>query len=263
IVGPWLIHTVREFGDSLVPEAEIPKYRGFVARARRWRDSYLAEILLAVCALGAQFWRTTYSLSPAVGTWLTYVTAGTQEPSMASIWDFYVASPLIRFLWLRWMWKYLIWSLFLCRVAALHLKLVPTHPDRAGGLGFVASGHVKLAILSVAFSAQVASYIGEQILFLGLRLDSFRDEIVATAILNLLIFLTPLLAFSPKLIACKRDGLLEYTKLADRYVRDFHEKWIAGIGSQNEPLLGSPDLQSLADVGSSFERVEKMKAILI
>jgi hypothetical protein len=42
----------------------------------------------------------------------------------------------------------------------------------------------------------------------------------------------------------------EYGTLAQRYVRDFDDKW---------PLLGSADIQSLADLGNSFEIVRSMR----
>lgn len=263
VIEPWLIQIVRQFRDSLVPEDALPRFRGLIAGAMRWRDSYLVEILLVVLAFGIPLWSATYELSPAGGTWHTYATAGTQEPTIASRWDLYVASPLIRYLWLRWMWRYILWSTFLCRVASLPLKLVPTHPDRAGGLGFLAFGHVKFAVLTFAFSEQVASFIGEQILLEGMPLESFRDEMVGTAVLNLLIFLTPLLAFSPKLITCKRKGLFEYGTLTDRCVDAFHEKWIDGRVGRQEDLLGSSDVQSLADLGISYETVEKMKPVVV
>ena len=77
------------------------------------------------------------------------------------------------------------------------------------------------------------------------------------------VFLTPCLAFSPKLLDCKRRGLLEYSALADQYTHAFHQKWIEGKRDDNEVLLGSNDIQSLADLANSFEIVQSMKPIII
>jgi hypothetical protein len=70
----------------------------------------------------------------------------------------------------------------------------------------------------------------------------------------------PLLVFSPQLSRARRAGLLEYGNLAQRYVRDFREKWLDGRPS-GEPILGSGDIQSLADLGNSYEVVRGMRVV--
>ena len=44
--------------------------------------------------------------------------------------------------------------------------------------------------------------------------------------------------------------------LAQQYVRAFDAKWHRGGGAPEEPLVGSADIQSLADLGNSFEVVK-------
>ena len=73
--------------------------------------------------------------------------------------------------------------------------------------------------------------------------------------------LGPLLVFSPKLAAAKRAGLREYGTLAQRYVREFDHKWLRGGAPADEPLIGSADIQSLADLGNSFEVVKDMRLV--
>ena len=41
-------------------------------------------------------------------------------------------------------------------------------------------------------------------------------------------------------------------------MREFDGKWLRGGAPADEPLLGSGDLQSLADLGNSFEIVRTM-----
>jgi hypothetical protein len=64
------------------------------------------------------------------------------------------------------------------------------------------------------------------------------------------------------MLAVKRQGLREYGRLGTSYVRQFHEKWIAGP-LPDEPLLGSADIQSLADLGNSFSVIRQMRLIPI
>jgi hypothetical protein len=47
--------------------------------------------------------------------------------------------------------------------------------------------------------------------------------------------------------------------LAERYVREFDAKWLRGGARADEPFVGSGDIQSLADLGNSFEVVRTMR----
>jgi hypothetical protein len=68
-----------------------------------------------------------------------------------------------------------------------------------------------------------------------------------------LLVLGPLMIFSPVLMRARRIGLREYGILASRYVTEFDHKWMKGGATDNEPLMGSGDIQSLADLGNSFQ----------
>jgi len=44
-----------------------------------------------------------------------------------------------------------------------------------------------------------------------------------------------------------------------RYAREFDHKWLRGGAPPDEPLIGSADIQSLADLGNSFEVVRGLR----
>jgi hypothetical protein len=67
------------------------------------------------------------------------------------------------------------------------------------------------------------------------------------------------LLFAGRLAESKRAGLREYGTLAERYVREFDGKWLRGGAPADEPFVGSADIQSLADLGSSYEVVRSMR----
>lgn len=67
--------------------------------------------------------------------------------------------------------------------------------------------------------------------------------------------------FAPQLAEAKRKGNREYGTLAARYVREFDAKWLRGGAPADEPLVGSGDIQSLADLGNSFEIVKTMRIV--
>ncbi len=64
-----------------------------------------------------------------------------------------------------------------------------------------------------------------------------------------------------KLEAAKRTGLREYGTLAQRYVREYDAKWLRGGAPPDEPLVGSADIQSLADLGNSFDVIKEMRFV--
>jgi hypothetical protein len=73
--------------------------------------------------------------------------------------------------------------------------------------------------------------------------------------------LGPLVMFSPRLAAAKRQGLREYGAFAARYVQGFDEKWIRRGADAEEQPLGSGDIRSLADLDNSFAVVRQMRAV--
>jgi hypothetical protein len=83
--------------------------------------------------------------------------------------------------------------------------------------------------------------------------------ILGYVVLVLLILLGPLLIFSFRLFEVKRRGLLEYGALANQYTRTFDRKWIRGEAPEGEALIGSADIQSLADLGNSFQIIREMR----
>jgi hypothetical protein len=61
------------------------------------------------------------------------------------------------------------------------------------------------------------------------------------------------------LLYAKRRALGEYGGVASVYVRDFRDKWIEGRNPEDERLLGTGDIQSLADLGNSFAVVRETR----
>ena len=76
-------------------------------------------------------------------------------------------------------------------------------------------------------------------------------------------FAGPVLVFVPDLIALKLRGLMEYGVLGSEYTQAFHQRWIRRSDTAGDPLLGSADIQSLADLGNSFEIIRKMNVLPI
>jgi AcrR family transcriptional regulator len=179
--------------------------------------------------------------------------------SITGLWYAYVSLPLFQFLLVRWYYRIFIWMRFLWQVSRIQLSLIPTHPDRVGGLGFLANVAFAFMPLAVAHGALLAGLIANRIFYVGAALPEFKVEIVVLAVFLLCLVLGPLLVFAPQLAQAKRTGNREYGALAERYVREFDAKWLRGGASADEPLVGSGDIQSLADLANSFEVVRTMQ----
>jgi hypothetical protein len=138
---------------------------------------------------------------------------------------------------------------------------VPTHPDRCGGLGFLSQiGHA-FAPLLLAQGALLAGMISSRIFFAGASLPQFKLDLIGLVAVKVFAVLGPLLVFGPQLEAAKRAGLREYGTLAQRYVRAFDQKWLRGGAPADEPLIGSADIQSLADLCNSYEVIKGMRFV--
>ena len=79
--------------------------------------------------------------------------------------------------------------------------------------------------------------------------------------MGLLVFvvLGPLLVFTPQLRVARRKGMEEYGSLGQRYAREFYGKWVRGGRPAEEPLLGSADIQSLADLRNGYQLIEDIR----
>lgn len=252
---------VGQFLDrNLIPANAMPRFEAAIASAFKLRNSVLAEVLLVFLVYGVGIlivWRHFSSLDTA--TWYATPSAHGSKLWLAGIWYGYVSLPLFQFLLVRWYFRLFIWTRFLWQVSRIELSLVPTHPDRVGGLNFLSNSVYAFAVLAVAHGALLAGALANRIFFVGAALIQFKAEIAVVVILMLCVVHGPLLVFAPQLAAAKRKGLREYGTLAERYVRAFDAKWLRGGAPAAEPLLGSADIQSLADLGNSYEVVRTMR----
>ncbi|MBV2135032.1 hypothetical protein KRX52_19860 [Pseudomonas sp. MAP12] len=261
IVHQRIRPVVGQFLDRrLVPEAARARFEAAVASTMRLRNSVTAEVLLIAFVYGfgvLVVWRNAAVLDTA--TWYTVPTDSGFDLSLAGIWYGYVSVPIFQFLLLRWFFRTLIWMRFLWQVSRIELNLVPTHPDRVGGLGFLANSAYAFMPLALAYGALLAGMLANRIFYVGATLPEFKAEIAMVVIFVECLVLAPLFVFSTQLANAKRIGLREYGGLAMTYVREFDSKWLRGGAPADEPLVGSGDIQSLADLGNSFAVVQEMR----
>jgi hypothetical protein len=247
---------------QLIPQSAMAQFDAAVASAYRLRNSVAAEVLLVafVYVVGIMFvWRHYVALDTS--TWYATTAAEGSTLTTAGMWYGFVSLPIFQFLLIRWYFRLFIWTRLLWHVSRIDLRLVPTHPDRVGGLAFISNMVHAFIPLLMAHGALVAGNLANRIFHLGATLPEFRLEILLLVLVLLLLILGPLAVFAPQLARTKRTGLREYGTLAQRYVRGFDTKWLRGADPSDETLLGSGDIQSLADLGNSFEVLRSMRVL--
>ncbi len=179
----------------------------------------------------------------------------------AGYWYAFVSIPIFQFILLRWYLRLFIWFRFLWQVSRLDLHLIPTHPDRTGGLAFLGKSSYAFSPILFAQGALLSGVIASRVLYGGESLLSFKMEAVGFIGLFLVLVLAPLTMFTPQMARAKRKGLAEYGLLANRYVDGFEQKWVVGNAAEGDELLGTGDIQSLADLGNSYATVKEMRAV--
>ena len=267
IIAELLVHrrmvvVVRQFIERDIIAAENrTRFDQILASTMRLRDSVLFEaVLLVFCFTVAHWiWRERIALTGT--TWYAVKSGGMMSLSKAGYWYAFISLPIFRFLLFRWYFRIFLWYQFLWRVRGLPLQLNLFHPDRAAGLGFLAGSISAFSPILLAQTTLISGAIADRILHTGARLVDFKMEIAGAILFLMLVVLAPLAFFARHLEGAHRAARREFGILSSKYVDDFRDKWIQHKTENTEPLLGTPDLQSLADLANSFKTVTEIRFV--
>ena len=250
---------VRHVRDAnLLGPDELASMERVVATLVRWGDSWLPELLIIVMVYlnTAAIWHERVAEHWAWGV----IGTGASAHITPAGWYFGLVSQVIyRFLVGLGLWKWLLWTVYLFKLSRLNLKLVPTHPDHHGGVGFLGLSPMAFAPIAFAISAAIGSNWREQILYAGAHLVTFKIQAVVLLAVILIMGLGPLAFFIPKLGKLRRSGIIQYGTLAQIHSTDFHEKWILRRAGHEQEFLAAPEASTLTDYGASYENIEKMQ----
>jgi hypothetical protein len=248
---------------GLIADADRPRINAAVVSALRLRNSLAVELALVVVVYGLGIVSRNY-LAVEASTWAAGGQAGGfgfANLSLAGWWQTLISVPVFQFLLVRWYFRIFIWTRFLWQVSRIKLELVPTHPDRVGGLGFLATVAYAFTPLLVAHGVLLAGLIADRIFFDGATLPQFTVEIVGGVGALVFLLLCPLMVFTGQLARAKRAGLGEYGLFAQRYVRAFDAKWVHGGREPAEPLVSTPDISALADLSTAIDVIRTMRLV--
>lgn len=176
------------------------------------------------------------------------------------VWAAYVARPIFVALLLGWLWRVVLVAAWLWRVGALGLSLVPTHPDRAGGIAFVGKLPGAFALVTFALAAVLASRWAHEAIHHGASLASYRLPAAAFALAWTAILLLPLLALARPLRRAKRAAGAAYADLVGQQGRLVHRRWIEGKPVEDASLEPA-GIGALADAAPLYEAVKRMRPV--
>jgi hypothetical protein len=267
IIAELLVHrrmvvVVRQFIErDIIAADNRTRFNQIIVSTMRLRNSvWLEAVLLAFCFTAAHWiWRERLALP--VASWYAAKSGEMMSLTKAGYWYAFISLPVFRFLLFRWYFRMFLWYQFLWRVRGLPLQLNFYHPDRAAGLGFLAGSVPAFSLVLLAQTTLLSGAIADRILHTGARLVDFKVEIAGAVVFLMLVVLAPLSFFVVHLERAHRVARREFGILSSKYVDDFRDKWVRHKTENAEPLLGTPDLQSLADLANSFKTASEIRLL--
>lgn len=248
----------RQFREAgLLARDSLPRYEAILAIADRRSSAWLAEAVMLGVALVFSGSTTHLVVALTGASWEGSLVGGRVELSWAGAAARYLSTPLFFFLVLRWGWWFLVWAALLFRVSRLPLQLIPTHPDRAAGLGFLSIYPSVFTGFTFALSCVVSASILKD-----LAVEQRPNEIVWFAIaawlaLNLMVFLGPLLVFALPLHVARERALIEYGRMATRQHVTTHRKW-TGSGRDEADQAEAAALPPTSELNSNIQAIREM-----
>lgn len=243
--------------SGVVVEGEVGRFEAILKGVARLRDHPLPWLLILGVTIGVSL------ASPQGHAALNWARQPDGGLGFGGLWFLWVARPMYLALLLAWVWRLVLVALLCRRIARLPLSLVPTHPDRAMGLGFLEELPEGFAPLALAMSAVISARWTHELIHRDVELISLKLPFALFTILATLLLVSPLLAFLPKLLLARRQALRDYGALVGRHGRLTRQRWIEGISldpqGKAEAILEAPELGPIADTTSLYEAVRNSR----
>ena len=261
----WLSRILRHFiAARLVAPEHDARFQELLASTRRLLTSRF--VLVAILAL-------SYALTLASAReWVAFGAANWTllshpgEPrvvSYAGWWRLLVSQPLFMALVLTWLWRLWLWMRCMRTIAHMKVRIVASHPDKAGGLGFLGQSLRGFPVLALALGTAIAGTLANLVMHEERASTSLTPVVVATVIFILFLCAGPLLAFIKPMREAQDDAELTYGALAISVGEQFENRWLSRAGTLGDEALDVPDFSSTTDLFSIVANVDDMRPIPI
>jgi hypothetical protein len=243
---------------GLITEPDRARFDEAVASTRRLLGSGLAELIVAILAYGLVITLMINVPPDELPSWY-WLKNDYQVFSLAGWWNALVSVPLFILLFFGWLWRVFLWARFLWLMTRLDLRLIPGHPDHAGGLMFVGNSLRAFWLVSFALGAIVAGQVANRIMFHGESLATFKHIAIGLVVFVLILFAGPLTLFIGKLRETKRRGDFVYGALASEVGRQFEHDCLNRERGANEEAQNTQDFSLHSNIYGVVANVYGMK----
>jgi len=252
---------VTHFLTSGMVSRDRERYLEAVTSTRRLLDSKWATYITFALA-----YATVIALITSIGPENTpgwyWGGPGPVGLSLPGLWHAFVSLPLLLWPCFGWIWRLLLWWRFLALMSRLDLRLIPTHPDHAGGLKFVSTSIRAYRLLAAAISVTVAGTEMNRLLRTGESSPmAYRNSVIVVLVLVVLLAAGPLLMFVTRLRNTRLRGMLHYGRLGSAVGAEFEQKWINRKEDVDASALEVSDFSAMTDLYQVVGNVYEVKDI--
>jgi hypothetical protein len=258
----WLTRVLLHFPEArLIPPAREAEFTALLGSTRHLLGSRLALLAIVVLAYTATLTSTAAWVSYGAANWIAVDGDHGRAISYAGWWRLLVSQPLFLSLLLTWLWRLFLWLRCLRAVARMDLRIVASHPDKAGGLGFVGQSLRAFPLFAVAFGSAIAGTLANMLTYDNRSAAALAPFVVATIVVILLLCAGPLLVFMRPLRQAQDDAELTYGALATSLGLRFEERWLDKAPDVGPDALAVPDFSATTDLYSVAGQVVEMRFI--
>ena len=207
IIPPMIRHLAT---SGLVDSETMPEFREALATATRVRDSIWGSVLVLAVIVAVVIGSSVSTIPGDELAWAVGHSDGHSGFGFAGWWFTFVSRPIFISLLVIWIWRMLALWVLVWRISSLDLRLVASHPDRVGGLGFMEGSTVACAPVVLAISIVLAGRWGHEVLYHGVHVDALKPLVIAFVVTMLVAFNGPLLVLGRNIRGFKRaeiDGV--------------------------------------------------------
>ncbi|MCU0736389.1 MAG: hypothetical protein MUF20_12885 [Methylotetracoccus sp.] len=245
--------------SGLVSAADVPRFRTILRDLARLRDTVYPWVVILALVVAVE------SVAMSVADTHELIWAGppgdTAALGFGGWWYLYVARSIFLVLLLAWVWRVILLLILFLRISRLDLKIVPTHPDGAGGLRFIERFPRAFSPVLLGISSVMAAKWAHDVVYHGTDVQSLRVNMISLAVVLLVIFSAPYLMWIGRLLSAKKQALLDYGALVGDHGRLVRRRWIEKGAVDDEAILAAPELGPVADTVALYETVQKMSIV--
>lgn len=245
------------FSDSGIVAAEQrDSFVQTLVRADKRTSSRIAEGLMLAISFAFAFISTRHVEILGGSYWITTEAGGL---SLAGQWTLLVSSPIYFFLILRWLWRFGVWAVLLRSISKLDLRLVPTHPDRCGGLAFLTLFPVVFTPLALILSVVIAASCLREVTFGTMTFEGLRAVWIVWTVLIVFLFVGPLSLFTRRLFEMRETEIIRFSGLISNIKRRLEQEMMARVEQGGQ--VSTDTISASSDIDPAMANVLGIKVV--